>query len=84
MMPLKEYFEPFTVNKRSILESGLIVTYLVRGKPGPKVEEQWKKCLDAFKAEKQKGLEKAFVKLEILLQKDGEKEIDAFREALSG
>jgi hypothetical protein len=84
MMPLKEYFEPFTVNKRSILESGLIVTYLVRGKPGPKVEEQWKKCLEAFKAEKQKGLEKAFVKLEILLQKDGEKEIDAFREALSG
>jgi len=84
MMPLKEYFEPFTVNKRSILESGLIVTYLVRGKPGPKVEEQWKKCLDAFKAEKQKGLEKAFVRLEVLLQKDGEKEIDAYRESLSG
>ncbi len=84
MKPLKEYFEPFAVSKQTILESGLIVTYLVRGKPGPKVAEQWQKCLDAFKADKQKGLEKAFVKLEVLLQKDGEKEIEAYRESLSG
>jgi hypothetical protein len=83
MVPLKNYFEPFVVTKQTILQSGLIVSYLVNGTAGPKVAEQWKKCLDSFKAEKQKGLEKGFVKLEILLQKDGDKEIDAYRQSFS-
>lgn len=84
MIQLKNYFEPFNVTKQTILQSGLIVSYLVNGAQSPKVAEQWKKCLEAFKAEKQKGLEKGFVKLEILIQKDGDKEIDAYRQTFSG
>jgi hypothetical protein len=84
LIQFKNYFEPFNVTKQTILQSGLVVSYLVNGPPTPKVAEQWKKCLEAFKAEKQKGLEKTFVKLEILIQKDGDKEIDAYRQSFSG
>lgn len=84
MIQLKNYFEPFNVTKQTVLQSGLIISYLLNGPPGPKVAEQWKKCLEAFKAEKQKGLEKGFVKLEILIQKDGDREIDAYRQSFSG
>lgn len=83
MIQLKNYFEPFKVTKQTILQSGLILSYLINGTPGPKVSEQWKKCMEAFKAEKQKGLEKSFVKLEVLLQKDGENELDSYRQSLS-
>lgn len=84
MLQLKNYFEPFNVTRQTILQSGLIISYLVNGGASPKVAEQWKKCLEAFKAEKQKGLEKSFVKLEILIQKDGDREIDAYRQTFSG
>ena len=84
MVQFKNYFEPFNVTRQTVLQSGLIISYLANGGASPKVAEQWKKCLEAFKAEKQKGLEKTFVKLEILIQKDGDKEIDAYRQSFSG
>jgi|SoiMethySBSTD1v2_1073268.scaffolds.fasta_scaffold283945_1 hypothetical protein len=84
MLQLKSMFDTFTITKQSVLQAGLIISYLQNGTLGPKVQEQWKKCQEAFKAPKQKGLEKDFVKLELQLSKDGEKEIDAYATSIRG
>jgi hypothetical protein len=81
---LKTFFDPFTVTKQTVLQSGLLLSYLQHGTLGPKVQDQWKKCVGAFKAPKQKGLEKEFVRLEQQLTKDGEKELDAYANSVRG
>jgi hypothetical protein len=70
-------FDKFEINLRQILQAGFVVSYLATAQHAPKIDEQWKKCLDAFKAEKQKGLEKAFIKFEAQFAKDA-KELDAY------
>jgi hypothetical protein len=84
LLPLKNFFDPFSVTRQTILQSGLIISYLVRGSPSAAVADQWKKCQAGFAAPKQKDLLKAFIKLEVVLQKAGEKELDAYQQALSG
>jgi hypothetical protein len=83
-LQLKNYFDSFAVTKQTVLQSGLLFSYLLNGTVGPKIEEQWKKCLASTASDKQKGLSKDFVRLEILLAKDGEKELDAYRTSVRG
>ncbi len=83
-LQLKSFFDSFAVTRQSVLQSGLVLSYLQNGTLGPKVQESWKKCQEAFKAAKQKGLEKDFVRLEQQLQKDGEKELDAYANSVRG
>jgi len=84
MLQMKGLFDSFQVTSQSILQAGLIVSYLQNASLGPKVQEKWAKCRESIKAAKQKGLEKDFVKLEIELGKDGEKEIDSYASTVRG
>jgi len=78
LLDLKAFFDSFQVTKQSVLQAGLLVSYMQHGVLSPKAQEAWRKCLEDLKAPKQKGLEKDFVKLEIQLSKDGEKELDSY------
>lgn len=72
---LKSFFDSFAVNRPSILQSGLLISYLVHGQLPEKVQTEWNALLASIGSQDHKGLEKAFIKLETSMQKYGE---DAF------
>jgi hypothetical protein len=84
LLQLKPMFDAFEVKRHTILQAGLLVSYLQNAQLTPKIDEQWKKCKEALKAPKQKDLEKTFVKLEVLLSKEGDKELDAYATSVRG
>ena len=84
LLQLKNIFESWTVTQQTILQAGLLVSYLQWGTLNPKLKDQWTKCLDGMKAEKAKSLDKDFAKLEVLLDKGGEKEIEAYMDTVRG
>ncbi len=85
LIGLKNYFEPFIAKHQTFLQAGLLVGYLTQCQTkAKKVDDQWKKCVEALKAPKNKDLEKCFLKLETVLGKDGDKELEAFAASISG
>jgi len=85
LIKLSQFFEPFNVSRQSVLQSGLLISYLVHGQDmPPSVSKAWGEVQTLMGAEDQKGLNKAFIKLESALAKDGAKDIEAFHELLVG
>lgn len=82
---LKTYFDPFQGTRQSILQAGAVIGYLIDGQNKPKkVEEQWNKVRESLGKPKDKGLLKDFLKLETLLGKEADKELDAYIAAIQG
>lgn len=85
LIDLKNFFDPFTTSRQSILQAGAVIGYLAYGQNKPKkLEELWQKVRESFKKPKEKGLTKDFIKLETELGKSGQKEFDAYIAALQG
>lgn len=82
---LKQYFEPFQADRRSILQAGAVIGYLTEGQNHPKkVAEGWAKVKAGLQNAKEKGLLKEFLKLETVLGKDADKEFQAYVASITG
>ena len=72
VMKLKNFFEPFSVTRQTVLQAGMVVAYLQDSTLDAGVKEQWEKVKALLATDHQKGLTKEFFKLETLLTKDAE------------
>lgn len=70
LMKLQSFFEPFTINRQTLLQSGLLISYLTHGQLPESVSEQWEKVKGIMVTEDQKGLAKEFLRLESVLAKE--------------
>jgi hypothetical protein len=83
-LKLKSFFDSFSVSTQTILQCGLIVSFLNHGSIVPKkVAEQWDKVKEAMKASDEAAVAKEFVRLEIALAtKDAEKAFENYSDQL--
>ncbi len=80
---LKDFFDGFAVSRKTVLQSGLVISYLLHGQLHEKVQEEWTAVIAAIGAEGHKGLEKAMIKLETSLQKYGQEGFETYADELS-
>jgi hypothetical protein len=84
LIKLSNFFDSFAVSKQSVLQTGLIVSFLNHSQELPKkLSDQWAKVLESLKAGEGDDIQKAFVKLEIqLATKDAQKAFEAYADQL--
>ncbi|MFO0980521.1 MAG: hypothetical protein U1E76_02045 [Planctomycetota bacterium] len=73
LISLNNYFDPMAMSNQSILQAGLLINYTRSSEADAKVKEAYQAVLQAFKAAKNQGLEKAFRALEKSLQQNEKK-----------
>lgn len=83
IIKLDSFFDSFAVSKQTVLQTGLLVSFLMNGEHPKKLASQWEDVMAALKAAKGEDLQKAFVKLEIqLASKDAQKAFEAYADHL--
>ena len=83
LMKLDSFFEPFTITHQTILESGLLISFLLHAdNVPPDVKQEWEALKGVIQSEDQKGLSKAFLKFETAMTKKGEDPVLAYMDAL--
>lgn len=83
MVKMKSYFDAFSISRQTILQSGLLVSFLMHGKLPKKVESQWGKVREALKGEDAEVVAKEFVRLEIqLASKQAEEALESYADQL--
>lgn len=78
LLNLKSFFEPFTITEQTLLQSGLLISYLLHGDPPKEVKEQLEKVREMIASKDQKGLAKEFLRFEALLGKEGQESFEAY------
>jgi hypothetical protein len=83
VLKLDSFFEPFTVTRQTVLQSGLVLSYLLHGQDLPgDVQAQWDKVRNILASDDRKDLAKEFLKLETVMTAKAEEPMLMYMDSL--
>ncbi len=84
LVSLDTFFEPFNISRQTVLQSGLLMSYLVDGDLPDLVRQQWDTVRTKLSSETREDLAKEFLKLETIMAAEGAASFEAYVASFAG